>query len=214
MLTREMTKARDKKTKEDARLVGRLLDLGNVPLKFRDCSVDLVPEQCDYRKVVLDWMDNIKEHVDAGDWLFMNGPVGTGKTGAAAIILKEVLLHDGSAFMLTQNELVDYRFNSDHVPFGQYSLDEVVRDSNMLLLDDIGSSRNKEHIVELLEWVFTTRYNNDRSLIVTTNLDPEKEEIKEFLTTKVLSMAMEKAMFVDVSEYDWREAIRDSKEEN
>jgi len=213
MLARELTKARDRKTKEDARLVNRLLDLGNVPLKFRSCTADQIPDRCGYKRVIEEWMENIKHHVDSGDWLLMNGPVGTGKTGAAAIILKEVLLHDGSAFMLTQNELVDYKFNSDHVPFGQYSLDEVVRDSNMLLLDDVGSSRNKEHVVELMEWVATTRYNNDRSLIITTNLDPEKAEIKEFLTLKVLSMAMEKALFVSVDKYDWRKALRDEKED-
>jgi len=212
MLGRVLTKGRDRKTKEDALLVNRLLDLGNVPLKFRGCSIEQIPDTCMYREIVQEWADNIKKYVDAGRWLFMNGPFGTGKTGAGAIILKEVLLHDGSAFMITQNELVDYKLNSDHVPFGQYSLEQVIRDANILLLDDIGSGRNKEVVVELLEWVCSTRYNNDRSLIITTNLDPEGDEIKEFLTGKVISMTVEKAMFVDVSEYNWREALGDIKE--
>lgn len=211
MLARKLTKKRDKKTKEDALIVDRLLDLGNVPLKFRSCTLSEIPDTCKYKAPIDDWIDNVKEYVEDGKWLVMTGGFGTGKTAAAAIILKEVVLHDGSAFMLTQNELVDYKLNSDHAPFGHYSLEQIVHEANMLLLDDIGSGRNKEIVCELLEWVCVTRYNNNRSLILTSNLEFDKDKIQEFLTGKVLSMAVEKARLVKVSEVNWREKLKEQK---
>ena len=193
-------------------VLDKLFDVGNIPPKFRGCTVDQVPDECEYKKLLQSWVRNIKRYVDAGKWLIMYGPFGTGKSATAAIILREVLLHNGSAFMLDQSELVDYKLNSNHVPFGSFALEDVVKNSNILLLDDVGSGRDKDIVVELIEWLCVSRYNHKKSLIVTTNLDVYGPKIGQFFTGKVMSLFEEMGTIIDMNDYEWRVEIKKKAE--
>lgn len=181
-----------------------LFDLVNIPKKFRDDSVDKIPDECDYKELIQDWVDNVKKYVDEGKWLYLWGTFGTGKTSAAVIILREVLLHDGSAFMFTQNQLIDYRLRKDEALFDNYSLNQIVSESNIILLDDMGSQKPNDYIMESIEWLAMSRYNAGKSLIITSNLNPDGDKAKEYITGKVLSMSYELATIISMGEYNWR----------
>ena len=181
-----------------------LFDVGNIPKKFREANLEDIPDECTYKKVINDWSKNIKKYLDEGRWLFMWGTFGTGKTAAANILLRETLLHDGSAFMMTQSQLIDYRINGENGKFGSFSLEQVIVQSNILLLDDIGSSKPNDFTMDCIEWLSVSRYNAGKSLILTTNLDPDGTKRKDFITGKVLSMCNELATIVHMSEYNWR----------
>lgn len=182
-----------------------LFDVGNIPKKFRDCSIDAIPKECSYKKIIKGWAKNIKKYVDEGRWLFLWGTFGTGKTAAANILLRETLLHDGSAFMMTQTQLVDYRINGDTGKFGSFNLDQVATQANIVLLDDVGNTKPNDFTMESIEWLAVNRYNAGKSLIITTNLDPFGKKKVDFITGKVLSMCQELAIFVQMSEHNWRE---------
>ena len=193
-------------------VLDKLFDVGNIPPKFRRCTPKQVPDNVSYKSMLEDWTKNIKKYVDAGKWLIMYGPFGTGKTATAAMILRQVLLHNGSAFMMDQNELVDYKLNSANVSFGSFALEDVVKNSNILMLDDVGSGRDKDIVVELIEWVCVARYNHKKSLIITTNLDVYGSKIKQFFTGKVLSMFHEMGIILKMDEYEWRVEMGKEKE--
>jgi len=186
----------------------KLFDVTNIGMRFRNCTVEEIPKDAKYKAIIEDWQKNIKEYVDKGKWLLLWGGFGTGKTAAASIILKEVLLRNGSAFMLNQDELVDYKLNSSDVSFGSFSLESVVKDSNILLLDDVGASRDKEIVRELIEWVCRSRYDSERSLIATTNLNPSNE-LKKYFSGKVMSMFLEIGTVVEMNDTKWRQELRD-----
>jgi len=182
-----------------------LFDVGNIPKKFRDASLEAIPKECAYRKVIKDWVKNIKKYTDEGRWLFMWGTYGTGKTAAANILLRETLLHDGSAFMLTQSQLLDYRINGERGKFGSFTLDQVASQSNLLLLDDVGATKANDYTMESLEWLAVNRYNAGKSLIITTNLDPDGKKKADFITGKVMSMCFELSTMMHMGKYNWRE---------
>lgn len=181
-----------------------LFDVGNVPKKFRDATVDAIPNECSYKKTIKDWVKNVKKNVDEGRWLLLWGTFGTGKTAAANILLREVLLHDGSAFMMTQSQLLDYRINGENGKFGSFTLDQVATQSNLVLLDDVGNTKSNDFTLESIEWLAVNRYNTGKSLIITTNLDPNGKKIKDFVTGKVLSMCYELSTIVELAGHNWR----------
>lgn len=186
-----------------------LFDLLNIPQKFRSADVDRIPDECDYKELVKTWIKNIKKYVDDGRWLYLWGTFGTGKTASACILLREVLLHDGSAFMLNQSQLIDYRIRKDEIVFDNYSFNQIITQSNIILLDDIGSQKPSDYVMESIEWLAMNRYNAGKSLIITSNLDPNGKKIKEFVTGKVLSMFFELATIKAMGEYNWRERLGD-----
>lgn len=199
MLNRRIYKERYKD-----RISTLLFDLVNIPKKFRDATVDDIPDKCDYKELLADWVENIKEYVDEGKWLYLWGGFGTGKTAASTIVLREVLLHDGSAFMFTQNQLIDYRLRKDEALFDNYSLTQIVSESNIILLDDMGSQKPNDYIMESIEWLAMNRYNAGKSLIITSNLNPDGDKAKEYITGKVLSMSYELATIISMGDYNWR----------
>ncbi len=108
--------------------------------------------------------------------LLLMGPCGVGKTHLAVAALKEIILRGHSGLFYDYRELLkeiqdSYNAESQATEMGVL---EPVLQAEILVLDDIGSSKPSLWALETVGHVLNTRYNEKRVTLLTTNfLDSE-----------------------------------------
>src|ERR1700677_4251766 len=116
----------------------------------------------------------IREQAEPG--LLLMGPCGVGKTHLAVSALKEIVLRGYSGLFYDYRELLkeiqnSYNAESQATEMGVL---EPVLQAEILVLDDIGSSKPSLWALETVGHVLNTRYNEKRVTLLTTNfLDSE-----------------------------------------
>ena len=108
--------------------------------------------------------------------LLLMGPCGVGKTHLAVAALKEIVLRGHSGLFYDYRELLkeiqdSYNAESQSTEMGVL---EPVLKADILVLDDVGSSKPSMWALETVGHVLNTRYNEKRVTLLTTNfLDSE-----------------------------------------
>jgi DNA replication protein DnaC len=120
---------------------------------------------------VRSFVSRIDEHLDAGRGLWLMGPVGTGKTTLAMLVSKEALKAGRSVAIYSLprllNEIRDtHRSERSHVEL----LDRLTA-VDLLHVDDVGAERTTDWVLEELYSIVNARYEDERSMVITTNLD-------------------------------------------
>jgi len=114
-------------------------------------------------------------HVDDQGLLLM-GPCGVGKTHLAVAALKELVLRGHAGLYYDYRELLK-EIQASYNPVSQTTEMDVlepVLKADLLLLDDLGSSKPSAWALETVGHILNTRYNERRVTLITTNfLDPE-----------------------------------------
>lgn len=131
-------------------------------------SFDSIPDSAPHKKIIREYLDDIVERVRLGRGLIITGSYGSGKTGTGVLILKEVRARGGSGLMVTASEIPSSII--EKTPYDEdYTMHERMLGVDMLLIDDL----NREHVKEwgrsAIEALIRHRYDNNRSLIITTN---------------------------------------------
>ncbi len=103
--------------------------------------------------------------------LLLMGPCGVGKTHLAVAALKEIILRGHSGLFYDYRELLkeiqdSYNAESQATEMGVL---EPVLQAEILVLDDIGSSKPSLWALETVGHVLNTRYNEKRVTLLTTN---------------------------------------------
>jgi DNA replication protein DnaC len=108
--------------------------------------------------------------------LLLMGPWGVGKTHLAVAALIELLSRGHSGMFYDYRELlkeIQNSYNPD-TQATEMSVLEPVLKAEVLLLDDLGSSKPSDWALETVGHILNSRYNENRVTILTTNfLDPE-----------------------------------------
>ena len=120
------------------------------------------------------------------------GDVGTGKTTLAMLVSKAALDAGRSVAIYSLPRLLaeirtTYDDGSQHSYSGLLArLGEV----DLLHIDDLGAERSSEWVLEQLYSIVNTRYEDERSLVITTNLDPEQlgEQIGERTVSRIIEI--------------------------
>jgi DNA replication protein DnaC len=106
---------------------------------------------------------------DAG--LMLMGPCGVGKTHLAIATLKELISRGHEGLFYDYRELLK-EIQASYNPENQASegsvLDPVLR-AEVLILDDLGASKPSAWALETVGHILTTRYNEKRVTVITTN---------------------------------------------
>jgi DNA replication protein DnaC len=111
-----------------------------------------------------------------GKGLLLVGGIGTGKTHLAVGILKELIAVRGSACLFCDyRELLKQIQNSynDSVKATELQVLQPVFDAEVLLLDELGAVKPSEWVWDTVSLILNTRYNDNRTTIVTTNFADE-----------------------------------------
>lgn len=107
-----------------------------------------------------------------GRGLLLVGGIGTGKTHLAVGILKELIATRGSACLFCDyRELLKQIQNSynDSVQATELQVLRPVFEAEVLLLDELGAVKPSEWVWDTVSLILNTRYNDNRTTIISTN---------------------------------------------
>jgi DNA replication protein DnaC len=164
---------------------------GRVPKHYRGVSFDRppVPEIArvapDVVQEVRRYVRDIGENLDAGRGLWLMGDVGTGKTTLAMIVSKAALEAGRSVAIYSLPRLLNLVRAAIETEAGMVGFLERLAAVDLLHIDDLGAENTTEWVLEQLYSIINTRYEDERAMIVTTNL--KYEDLIEQLGERTVS---------------------------
>lgn len=111
-------------------------------------------------------------------WLVFHGAFGTGKTHLAVAIANHRLALGEPAVFIVVPDLLDH-LRSTFSPASEVTYDELfetVRNTPLLILDDLGTQTSTPWAQEKLYQILNHRYNKGLPTVITTNLSPDEIE--------------------------------------
>lgn len=166
-----------------------------IPARYRGVSFDRPPvPQIEPMvvRVVRTWVENLGENLATGRGLWLMGDTGTGKTTLAMLVSKEALACGHSVAIYSLPKLLArIRRTYDAEPGGEGYLQffERLTSVDLLHLDDLGAERSTEWVIEQLYALINERYEAERSIVVTTNLD--QAQLEEQIGPRTVSRLVE-----------------------
>jgi DNA replication protein DnaC len=164
---------------------------GRLPKLYRGVSFDRPPlpeiarTAPDQVQEVRRYVRNISEHLDQGRGMWFWGDVGTGKTTLAMIISKAAIDAGRSVAIYSLPRLLNLLRESLQADGGLTDLLDRLSVVDLLHIDDLGAENTTEWVLEQLYSIVNTRYEDERAMIVTTNL--KYEELVDQLGERTVS---------------------------
>ena len=232
----------------EAERAGRSLDRARIPSRYEHCDFESFDTDVDYggpQSAV--WNKNLAEaklivEAFARDYplaseagLLLMGPCGTGKTHLAIAALKELIARGHDALFYDYRDLlkeIQASYSAEQPASEMSVLDPVLR-AEILLLDDLGASKPSAWALETIGHILTTRYNEKRVTLLTTNYldgpdDPEaairrakskfpsgegfsssrEDALAERIGTRIRSRLYEMCRTVEIYAPDFRREVR------
>ncbi len=168
-----------------------------IPRRYRDVAFDRYPVTEIDPKVVAAmrrFTDRIDEHLDAGHGLWFMGPVGTGKTTLAMLVSKAALEAGRSVAIYSLPRLLNEIRDTHRAERSHVDLLDRLTAVDLLHVDDVGAERTTDWVLEELYSIVNARYEDKRSMVITTNiLDREAlcEQISERTVSRLTEMCDE-----------------------
>jgi DNA replication protein DnaC len=157
---------------------------GVIPRRYRLVSFD-TPPVCDLPapqvRMVRDFARRIDEQLDTGRGLWIFGDVGTGKTTLAMLVSRHALEAGRSVAIYSLPRLLaDLRRTFDDGAQQTYTemLDRLAT-VDLLHIDDVGAEQTSPWVLEQLYALINARYEDERSVILTTNIEDRAELVEQ-----------------------------------
>jgi DNA replication protein DnaC len=166
-----------------------------IPRKYRDLSFERPPITEIRTEIVAQvrrFSRNIDESLDEGKGLWLFGSVGTGKTSLAMLVSATAISAGRSVAIYSLPRLLaeirETFEDSSHSSYAGF-LDRLAA-VDLLHIDDVGAEKTSPWVIEQLYAIINRRYEDERSIIITTNLGREKlvEQIEERTVSRLEEM--------------------------
>lgn len=153
---------------------------------------------------VLKYLENHERYVGRGIGLLFHGPIGTGKTLAANLMLKELIKRGYSAFATTFAGTVEAFTSTWGNRDNKEWFAAKFMQSQVLLLDDLGRELRTGHNLpqSTFDMILRTRVAEGKPTILTTNCT--LGELGTGYGAQVLSLLMEQSIARQFSGTDFR----------
>jgi DNA replication protein DnaC len=164
---------------------------GRMPRHYRGVSFERppVPEIArvapDVVQEVRRYVREIDANLDAGRGLWLMGDVGTGKTTLAMIVSKAAIDAGRSVAIYSLPRLLNLIRAAIETEAGMIGFLEQLAAVDLLHIDDLGAENTTEWVLEQLYSIVNSRYEDERAMIVTTNL--RYDELIEQLGERTVS---------------------------
>jgi DNA replication protein DnaC len=181
-----------------------------IPRRYRDLSFDRPPVTEIEPAIVAAtrrFAGDIDRQLDAGRGLWFFGSVGTGKTTLAMLVSQAALTAGRSVAIYSLprllNEIRDvHRTDRSHVNL----LDRLTA-VDLLHIDDVGAERSTDWVLEELYSIVNARYEDERSMVITTNIS-NTDELTEQISARTVSRLAEMCDPIPLEGRDRRREIR------
>jgi DNA replication protein DnaC len=178
-----------------------------IPARYRGVSFDRPPVADMARDMMArhvvqsarDYVDNLDANIAAGRGLWFMGGTGTGKTTLGMLIASEALKAGKSVGVYFTPKLLTrirqtYQEADTENAYSQFF--ERVTSVDLLYIDDLGSERRTDWVVEQLYAVVNERYENQRPMLVTSNAEDEvvaesQKQLEEQIGRRTISRLVE-----------------------
>ncbi len=123
---------------------------------------------------------------DPKGWLMLAGPSGCGKTHLAAAIANHCIANNRPVFYITVADLLDHLRSAfspnSEVPYDEFF--EQVRDTPLLILDDLGAQSSTPWAKEKLDQLLNHRFSNQLPTVIVSIVPID--ELEERIRTRLI----------------------------
>jgi DNA replication protein DnaC len=181
-----------------------------IPRRYRDVAFERPPvTEIDPQIVTATrrFADTIDQKLDAGRGLWFMGPVGTGKTTLAMLVSKAALKAGRSVAIYSLPRLLNEIRDTHRAERSHVDLLDRLAAIDLLHIDDVGAERTTDWVLEELYSIVNARYEDQRSMVITTNI-LDREALCEQITERTVSRLTEMCDELPLLGHDRRMDLR------
>jgi len=145
--------------------------------RYQDVGFDRPPVSLMDRRVVAivrEYVADLDQRLGRGEGLWLTGGPGNGKTTLATLISKQAIEAGRTVAIYSLPRLLQEirrTYDADGGPRTLELLDALTR-VDLLQIDDVGAEQSTPWVLEQLYSIINARYEEERAVTITTNLDP------------------------------------------
>jgi DNA replication protein DnaC len=177
----------------DCRVKGRgsrLLAAAHIPARYEHCELGNFHYDPDDKnqKSIRDARflagRFVEEYPTDKTGLLFVGSVGVGKTHLSVGIIKDLIRDKGIHCLFCDYRELLKSIQNSYNPSVQATEMEILRpvfEAEVLALDELGAVRSTEWVFDTVNYVLNSRYNDNKTTIITTNFPdrPEQEKVED-----------------------------------
>ena len=164
-----------------------------IPRRYRSVSFDTPPvTEIEPRIVAATrrFATRIEAQLDAGRGLWFMGPPGTGKTTLAMLVSKAASDAGRSVAIYSLPRLLNEIRDTHRAERSHIDLLDRLTGVDLLHIDDVGAERSTDWVLEELYSIVNARYEDQRSMVITTNI-LDRDALCEQITARTVSRLTE-----------------------
>ncbi|MDH3283840.1 MAG: ATP-binding protein [Acidobacteriota bacterium] len=160
-----------------------------IPVRYQHCTIETFAPQNRSLDEALALARRLVEEFPSAEYgLLFSGPCGVGKTHLAVAVLRELVETRGATGLFAEfndllRRLLETYGSRSETPSREV-LHPILR-TNVLLLDDLGSTRMTPWMQDTLSLIINERYNDSSLTLITTNRPQDATATQEALSDRI-----------------------------
>jgi len=198
---------------------GSLLKEARIPKHYQHCALKnfkVTPKQDNLWVAHGKAKDFVKDYPNVDVGILFIGPCGVGKTHLGVGIIKDLMEKKGIPCLFYDFRDLLRDIQDSYNPVSESSEMSVlapVLQTEILLLDELGARRPSEWVRDTIDHTLTSRYNDKKTTIITSNfLDRPKEKnqfsLEHRIGSRLRSRLYEMCRTVEIDAEDYRKTFK------